>query len=129
MIHNSLFLIQYYALTLPGGEKITAPGNIPNVGISPIIQFAISFLFLGAVILTLFFLVFGGISFITSGGDKQKVVQARLRITYAIVGLIIIFLSFFIINLIGGFFGINILNVPIPAYGPDCVNNLPRTPC
>lgn len=102
-------------LTFPGiKEPITNPGNIPTAGLSSIVQFVISLLFLGAVILTLFFLVYGGISFITSGGDKQKVSQARLRITYAVVGLIIIFLSFFIINLIGGIFGINILNVPAP---------------
>jgi len=107
------------ALTLPGGEKITAPGNIPNVGISPIIQFAVTTLLVLAVIVTLFFLVYGGISFITSGGDKQKVVQARLRITYAIVGLIIIFLSFFIVNLIGGVFGINILNIQPSAVCRD----------
>jgi len=113
------------ALTLPDGKTITPPGNAPDVEISPIIQFLISFLFVGAVLLTLFFLVYGGISFITSGGDKQKVVQARLRITYAIVGLIIIFLSFFIINFIGGLFGLNLLNINPEAF---CQNGVCITP-
>lgn len=117
-------------LTLPGiKEPITNPGNIPSVGLSSIVQLVINFLFVGAVILTLFFLVLGGIGIITSGGDKQKVAQARSRLTYAIVGLVVIFLSFFIINLIGGLFGLNLLNIPIAPYGPDCFSNLPGKPC
>lgn len=47
------------------------------------------------------FLIWGGIQFITSEGDKQKVQAARGRITYAILGLIIAFLSFLIVQLIG----------------------------
>lgn len=114
------------ALTLPGGEKITPPGNIPNVGISPILQTAVTLLFIAAVLLTLFFLIYGGISFIISGGDKQKVAAARLKLTYAVVGLIIVLLSFFIVNVIGGIFGINLLNVPIPPLLEPC---LPGKPC
>jgi hypothetical protein len=101
------------ALTLPGGENIQAPSGVPgSVGINTILQFALTWIFTIAVIATLFFLILGGIGFITSGGDKQKVVQARQRLTFAVVGLIVIFLSFFIVNLIGGIFGVNLLNVP-----------------
>ena len=109
MIHNSLFLIQYLALTLPGGEKIEAPGNVPNVGISPILQTGVTLLFVFAILLTLFFLVYGGIRWIISGGDKTGVENARKTITYAILGLVISFLAFFIINLIGTFFGIRLI--------------------
>lgn len=110
------------ALTLPGGEQVTSTG-VPNVTISPVIQFALGTVFVIAVLLALFLLVFGGISFIASGGEKEKIVKARLRITYAIVGLIIIFLSFFIVNLIGYFFGVNILNIQPEAFcqGGACI--------
>lgn len=108
------------ALTLPGGEQISTKG-VPNVDISPIIQLALGTIFVLAVVLALFLLVYGGISFITSGGEKEKIVKARLRITYAIVGLIIIFLSFFIVNLIGYFFGVNILNAPIDPLLEPCL--------
>lgn len=115
------------SLTLPGGETIQAPGGVPNARINDILPFVVTTLFVFAIILTLFFLILGGISFITSGGDKQKVVQARLRLTYAVVGLIIIFLSFFIVNIIGGFFGVNLLSVSPPL--DPCINARPGQPC
>ncbi len=118
--------MQNLALTLPGGEKITSPGNIPNVSVSPLLQLGVTFLLVGAVLLTLFYLIYGGISFITSGGDKQKVVQARLKLTYAVVGLIVVFLSFFIINLIGGIFGVSLLQ--IPGSTPVCTGTNCITP-
>ena len=111
------------ALTLPGGEKIQALGNVPNVGISPIIQTAATLLFVIAIILSLFFLVLGGIRWIISEGDKTKLQQARATLTYAVVGLIIVFLSFFIINVVGELFGINLLQISLPTgcYPPPCI--------
>ena len=43
---------------------------------------------------------------------------ARKRIIYAIVGLVVAFSSFFIINLIGNFFGVKILDIPSRWCGP-----------
>lgn len=125
MIHNSLFLIQNLALTLPGGEKINPP-NVPNVSISPIIQTGVTLLFVFAIILSLFFLVLGGIRWIISEGDKQKLASARSQLTYAVIGLLVVLLSFFIVNVIGGVFGINLLNTPIPPLLEPC---LPGRPC
>lgn len=53
-----------------------------------------------AVIVCLIFLILGGIRWIMSGGDKGKVDSARGTITSAIVGLVIAFLAFFILNVI-----------------------------
>ncbi|MBI2442554.1 MAG: hypothetical protein HYV40_01440 [Candidatus Levybacteria bacterium] len=57
------------------------------------------------VILALFYLIYGGIQWITSSGDKQKVAAARNRMIYAIIGLVIIFLSIFLVNLVLYIFG------------------------
>jgi fatty acid desaturase len=46
----------------------------------------------------------GGFEWIFSQGDKQKVAQARQRLTMSVIGLILIFLSFMIINILYGFF-------------------------
>lgn len=51
-------------------------------------------------ITALFFIIISGTIYIRSGGDQEKIKGAREVLTYAIVGLVIIFLSFFIINLI-----------------------------
>ena len=49
----------------------------------------------------LFFIVFSGIKFILSGGDPKQVESARNTLTWAIIGLVVVLSSFFIISLIG----------------------------
>lgn len=69
-----------------------------------------------AIIIALIFLIWGGIKWVISGGDKGKVDAARSTIVAAIVGLIIIFLAWFIINLITQiFFGTSVTNTVIPS--------------
>lgn len=69
-----------------------------------------------AGILVFVYLVWGGINWITSGGDKGKTEEARNRITAALVGLAIVAAAWAIMQLISYFFGINVLdaNAPIP---------------
>lgn len=73
---------------------------------------------LAFVIGTLIFfamLIMGAISWISSGGDKQKLESARGRISSALVGIIILFASYAIIRLIENFFGIHILTLDITS--------------
>ena len=67
------------------------------------------------VLLALFFLIWGGIKWILSGGDKAGVEGARNHIVAAIVGLIIAFLAFFILIIIGSIFKIEILKLTLPT--------------
>lgn len=68
-----------------------------------------------AIVVALVFLIWGGIKWVISGGDKAKVDAARSTIVAAIVGLIIIFLAWFIINLVTQvFFGTNATGGIIP---------------
>lgn len=73
-----------------------------------------------AVILSLFFLIWGGIKWIMSGGDKTAVDTARKTIIAAILGLILTFFTFFIMSVIFNLFGLDLvkldltpLNVPV----------------
>lgn len=59
-----------------------------------------------AVMLAVGFLIYGGIKWIMSGGDKGKVDAARGTVTAAIIGLIIAFLAFFIISVVSYLFGV-----------------------
>ena len=60
-----------------------------------------------------FMILFGAIQWILSGGDKGAVEAARGRITNALIGIVVLFGSFAIINLIEIFFGLNILTIDI----------------
>ena|SRR3989344_6970739 len=66
-------------------------------------------------IVTFLMLVFGGVQYITSGGDKAQTESARNKITYAIIGLVIVVGSYAIIVLMEAFFGISILKSRFPT--------------
>ena len=55
-----------------------------------------------------FFITFitGGISWITAGGDKTKLTQARDKLTNAFVGLVIVVAGWAVLALAGEFFGL-----------------------
>jgi hypothetical protein len=80
-----------------------------------IVGSAIQLVFVIAVVAALFYLVYGGFRWLISTGDKAKVTEAREHIIAAIIGLVVIFLAYFIINIILGFFigqNISTLNIP-----------------
>lgn len=79
----------------------------------------ITFAFIGAIIIALLFLIYGGIKWITSGGDKSGVEEARNHVVASIVGLVIVFLAFFITNIVVFLFtGKNLLELQIPTLSP-----------
>lgn len=104
------------SLTVPGidgkSQQIAAPGGVPTGGIETgqkAIGTGTSLLIVVAVILAIFFLIWGGIQWTTSQGDKSKLDAARKKITFAIIGLIVVILSFFIVSVFGYFFGVQLL--------------------
>lgn len=60
-----------------------------------------------------FMFVWGAITWIYSGGDKQALESARGRITSAIIGLVVLFVALAIIQFIEKFFGVDILTLDI----------------
>ena len=119
------------AFNFPGGS-IGGVAGMPEGGVDTlgkILQVSITLLFITVTIAALIFLILGGIQWIISQGDKTKVEAARKRITYAIIGLIVAFASYFIISVIGNFFGVKLLNIPatpalrcVPAHDGYCSN-------
>jgi hypothetical protein len=92
------------------GSNVSAPGGIPDGGradVFPILSVFVTLLIILGVVLSLIYLALGAISWITSEGDKQKLAQAKSRITFSIIGLVVVFLSFFIINYLHYFFRVN----------------------
>lgn len=77
----------------------------------------ISFFIIIAALIALLYLVLGGLQWITSGGDKSGMEQARNKITHAVLGLIIVAASWAIWVLVGNFLGINFQHIPVPSLG------------
>lgn len=88
---------------------ITVPGfpQIKNTDISPdfnlnlqtlggIISALLNIAFYIAGFLAFYYLVWGAFQYMASSGNKEQLQKARARITWALVGLIVVFMSYFI---------------------------------
>lgn len=89
--------------------------NLKGENLGGIIGAIVTFLLILIAIIALFFLIYGGLRWVTSGGDKGKVDEARKTVIAAIVGLVIAFLSFFILNVVLSFFGLSLGNLQLPT--------------
>ena len=56
-------------------------------------------------------LILGGYAYMSAGGNKEKAQAASQKITQALIGLVIVILAIFIINLLGYILNIDFLNV------------------
>lgn len=65
-----------------------------------------------AGVVALFLIILAGFKFVTSKGDPQEVDNAKKTLTYAIIGLLLILLSFAILNLIGTVTGVDQITNP-----------------
>lgn len=77
-----------------------------GAGISQLIRVGIDLLFLLGAVLSLFFVMWGAIDYISSGSKKEGAAEARKKITYALVGLVLLGLSFVIVRLVGSIVGL-----------------------
>lgn len=64
-----------------------------------------------AAVATLIYLVWGGIEWITAGGDKAGTEKARGKITDAVIGLFVVFAAWAIFALLQTFLGFNVANI------------------
>ena len=86
-------------------------GEVPTLKCLPaVFQNIVTAALILAGIVAVILIVLSGIKLITSGGDPKQVEGARKTMTYAIIGLVLILLSFFIIKLIGFMTGVDCIN-------------------
>jgi small-conductance mechanosensitive channel len=100
------------ALSVPQYGQIDSNLPVPTTTGQNVIWTLINVLLVVAVLLTVWFILMGGWNIITSEGKKEKMENGRKQVMYALMGLILVFLSFLFINVIGAFFGINLLSLP-----------------
>lgn len=83
------------------GEKPCIVDGVATLGcISAVFQNVINGVLLFSGVVALFFIILGGIKLMLSQGDPKQIEGAHHTLTYALLGLILILLSFTIINLI-----------------------------
>ncbi len=83
--------------------------NLTSISFARLVSAGIQIVMIIAVIILFFVLIIGGITVMTSGGNAQKQASGSQAVTSAIIGLIIIFGAWAIIQLIEIFFDVNIL--------------------
>lgn len=120
------------ALIFPGSETIEESGvgaSFAFIGKTPanIINTIIPVIFVLAALILLIMLIFGGFTIFVSAGNPEKIKKGTGMITSALIGFLIIFAAYWIIQLLELTFGINILGTPPtpPIPLPTC----PRPPC
>lgn len=97
----------------PLGSLYRSTAGDPSNFLTIIISNLITFSFVAGSVIFLFMFIAGAIQWISSGGDKGAVESARGRITNGLVGIVLLFSAFALINLVEEFFGINILTIDI----------------
>lgn len=89
----------------PGGYEILCQFGFDNI--QTLISRVFTLLITVAILISVGFLIYGGIRWIISGGDKTAVESARNHVVAAIVGLVISLVAFFIIQFVLGLVGVN----------------------
>lgn len=80
--------------------------------VAPLISSLLKYSLMIAGIILLGLIIFGGFSMIASAGsgDSKKAEQSKKTITSAVIGFLVVFCSYFIIQIIELLTGLNILN-------------------
>lgn len=107
-------------INLPGNTIITSPlrGGHTSLGIT--ISLLMRYLLPGAGILMLLYLIFGGFQYMLSRGDPKAIQAAQGKITGAIIGFIIVFLAYWIVQAVALILGLRDITTifsggPVPS--------------
>ncbi|MBU1104283.1 pilin [Candidatus Parcubacteria bacterium] len=100
---SSLGYINIARNKIVGGYSLTGTGLrdlINNVTLA-----------VGVVVGLIFFvmLILGGIAYMMSSGDEKQLTKAKQQITAGLIGLVIVFMAWWVVKIISVIFGINIL--------------------
>ena len=95
------------------GPGPTVPTNEGALGesIAHLISVVIGLFTLVAGLWFLVQLILGGYAYMSAGGNKEKAQTASQKITKALIGLVIVVLAIFIINLLGYILGVDFLDI------------------
>jgi len=103
------------ALTLPGtGNIIDSPVKDKFSDLGGVLSGLLNIIFYVAVFLTFYYLVWGAAAYIMAQGKKEELAKARARITWAMIGLVVVLLAYFIAKFAAEIFTPNTLKGWLP---------------
>jgi hypothetical protein len=97
-------------ITFPLLEQIASP-KFTGANIGTIVSKLVLYLFPFAGLIMLLYFLSGGYKYLLSRGDPKALAEAKGSITTAIIGFIIVFAAFWIVQIIGVVFGIKQITV------------------
>lgn len=107
-----------------GGSSKTIIEAASEYNILEIINRGLAYAIIVAGFLSVVFIFVGGISFILSGGQEDKIKSAVSTIRYAIIGLIITILAIVIVGTVGKAMGLDIIKYINFADIIDTITNI-----
>ncbi len=104
---------KFLLLPLAGLSQFAHAQAIPEPSVTSIGDFYIAlkaiaqWVLVFGIILGVLFIIIGAISILTSRGDEKGLTAGKQTITWAIVGVVLLILSYAIVNIVAKFFGVS----------------------
>lgn len=109
----SVFAVDKDFVSIQNGVEQNRLNNLkPSALIGGVINIILGI----AGIIAFIWLLWGGLQWILSGGDKEGTEKARKRITAALVGLAIVFSAYALIYIVRALFNVDVLGLNLGAF-------------
>lgn len=95
----------------PLGLQFNTPHEAPLI-LANLISIVIGFLTLIASIYFIFIIIIGAIGWMSAGGDKGTIEQARKKLTNGLTGLVIVVSAIFLLRLVGTLLALPLISNP-----------------
>lgn len=89
--------------------SISTVEAIGGFNVFDLVHTGIAWVLIAAAFLSVVFILYGGLSFILSGGQEEKVRQAVSTIRYAIIGLVVTIMAITVVAFVGRVFGVDLV--------------------
>lgn len=93
---------------VPKGLPFTAATS--GISTESLVSTAVGFLTIVSGLSFILYFIIAGFSWITAGGDPEKVKKAQQNITNALIGIVIVAIAYTVTAIIGSILGFDILN-------------------
>lgn len=115
MTRSLLFHTVYAVDWTPTLSGVDGSNDVATIGsVVPLFQNIIQAVLAFSGIILFAMLVFGGFTFLFSGGDPKQVQKAQGTISNAIIGLVVVLASYLILKTIEVFTGVNVTKFSLP---------------